>query len=189
MITCSTPHRPWSNGVCINGVVYYIAKTGASMLQLSLMRFGLRSEKLDLLTSLPPQIRTPGLYCETLITYQGKVAIPINHTSYITDVWVIDQDAEKHEWLKKITFSTQKYLRNTYRYFRVIGTTHTGDFILAPSSYSDEVYVFHYNPGTNHFRKVNFRITKLKPHCHIRAIVFSDYVESVRLLSNRQLII
>jgi len=57
--TSIIPHRPCSNGVCIDSVVYYVAKTGAGMLHLCIMRFDLSSEILDLFTSLPQEIRPP----------------------------------------------------------------------------------------------------------------------------------
>ncbi|KAG2238774.1 hypothetical protein Bca52824_091945 [Brassica carinata] len=53
MIEYSIPHRYCTNShVCLDGVVYFVAKTGADWSQRSLMKFDLRYEKLDLLTSL-----------------------------------------------------------------------------------------------------------------------------------------
>ncbi|KAG7598247.1 F-box-like domain superfamily [Arabidopsis suecica] len=180
-------HRPWSNGVCIDGVVYYVAKTGQGMSQLSLMRFDLRDDNLNLFTSLPEEIRTPTIYSETLINYKGKVAMATPVTSFTFDVWVMDLD----EWLKKITFSIEPW-KGSFRCLRVRGTTCTGEFILAPSYYSDEYYVFHYNPDKKSITKI--KIDQGSAHCEFKgrrykAIVFSDYRESVRLLSERQFMI
>ncbi|KAG7592918.1 F-box associated interaction domain [Arabidopsis thaliana x Arabidopsis arenosa] len=183
-------HCPWSNGVCIDGVVYYVAKTGKGMSQLSLMRFDLRADTLNLFTSLPEEIRTSSLCSDTLLNFEGKVAIAIPTTSYIFDVWVMDQDGEKHEWLKNITFSIEPW-KSLFGYLYVRGTTHTGEFILAPWQYSDEFYVFHYNPGKNSFTKIKIDVSaddEFKGRSK-RAIVFSNYVESVRLLSERQFMI
>ncbi|KAL1205882.1 F-box protein [Cardamine amara subsp. amara] len=153
------------------------------MLQPSLMRFDLRSEKLDLFNILPTKISSKSHHFETLIIYKGKVAIVTKSASFKFYVWAIDQDAQNHEWLMIISF------RILTRSLRVIGTTHTGEFILAPSSYSDDVYVAHYNPGTNDYREIKFMITKLSPHCYRRAMVFSDYLENVRLMSKRNFMI
>ncbi|KAL9279579.1 putative F-box domain-containing protein [Arabidopsis thaliana] len=129
--TSIIPHRPCSNGVCIDSVVYYVAKTGAGMLHLCIMRFDLSSEILDLFTSLPQEIRPPSLIIENLINYEGKLAIPTETTSYTYVVWVIDQDSEKHECLKKLTFSIEPAWKNSFVNLRLIGyTTHTCEFIL-----------------------------------------------------------
>nr|VDD33661.1 unnamed protein product [Brassica oleracea] len=53
MMECSIPHRPCSNSVCIDGVIYYAAKTGTER---SLMRFDVRSEKFHLITGVPAEI-------------------------------------------------------------------------------------------------------------------------------------
>ncbi|KAG7555388.1 F-box domain, partial [Arabidopsis suecica] len=220
MINCSIPHRPWSwNGVCINGVVYYIAKTGEGMLHLSIMRFDLKSDDLDLFTSLPEEIET-SLYDCLLINYEGKVAIPTRPTDNTCDVWVMNQEGGKLEWLKKISFSIKPNWKGSC-YLVVTGTTPTGEFILAPTHYYDSFYVFHYNPDLNSFRKItiqapgvpkynyhqklafvfwdyiyvfhyhphknSFRRTKVEASSAFmyrsrRAMVFPDYVESVRLL-------
>ncbi|KAG7592916.1 F-box-like domain superfamily, partial [Arabidopsis thaliana x Arabidopsis arenosa] len=122
---------------------------GQGMSQLSLMRFDLRADNLNLFASLPEEIRTPTIYSDTLINYKGKVAMATPVTSFTFDVWVLDLD----EWLKKITFSIEPW-KGSFRCLRVRGTTCTGEFILAPSYYSDEYYVFHYNPDKKSFTKI-----------------------------------
>ncbi|CAH8253512.1 unnamed protein product [Arabidopsis lyrata] len=119
------------------------------MSQLSLMRFDLRADNMNLFTSLPEEIRTPTIYSDTLINYKGKLAMAAPVTSFTFDVWVLDQD----KCLKKITFSIEPW-KSLFRCLRVRGTTCTGEFILAPSYYSDEFYVFHYNPDKNSFTKI-----------------------------------
>ncbi|CAH2072668.1 unnamed protein product [Thlaspi arvense] len=71
MIDSSIPHSPLSNGLCLDGAVYYIASTPLG--QTSLMRFDLRSEELDRFTSLPSDLQA----ADTLINYEGKIAIPL----------------------------------------------------------------------------------------------------------------
>ncbi|XP_019097357.1 PREDICTED: putative F-box protein At5g15660 [Camelina sativa] len=157
MINCSVPHRPWSNGVCINGVVYYVARTGAEMSHMRLMRFALRpGDSLDIFTSLPEEINKEiesSIYYLFLINYEGKVAIPTNTSLYTYDVWVMNQEGGKHEWLKKITFSIEPWKR-LFDYLYVRGATHTGEIILAPTHYSNAYYIFHYNPDKKSFRKI-----------------------------------
>ncbi|XP_010431582.1 PREDICTED: putative F-box protein At1g26515 [Camelina sativa] len=187
MLDCSIPdHRPWSNGVCIDGVVYYVAKTGQGMSQLSIMRFELRADSLNLLTSLPEEIQTPSLYSDTLMNYKGKLAIATEITAFTFDVWVMNLDGEKHEPLKKITFGIKLKQR-----LRVRGTTHTGEFIFAPRRYYG-FYVTYYNPDKNSIKEIKIDVSadcdEFKSR-FISAIVFPDYLESFRLLSERQFMI
>ena len=75
MVECTIPHRPCSSGVCIDGFIYYAAKTGS---QRSLMRFDSRSEEFHLITRVPTEIvLSKDQYSQDMIiNYQGKVAIP-----------------------------------------------------------------------------------------------------------------
>ncbi|XP_013617152.1 PREDICTED: putative F-box protein At5g15660 [Brassica oleracea var. oleracea] len=54
-IDCDIPHRTWSNGLCIDGSVYYIAYTGA--VTMSLMRFDLNSEKFDIFARVSEEMK------------------------------------------------------------------------------------------------------------------------------------
>ncbi|VVB14643.1 unnamed protein product [Arabis nemorensis] len=185
MIECNIPHRCLSDGhVYINGVVYYVAYTSADLSQLSLMRFDLKSEKLDLLTSLSPDIGARHRHDSiTLINYQGKVALPAKTSTYTYEVWIMDQDAETRVWSKKI-FSIERCEDLIQLSLHITGTTHTGEFILAPRHYCEGFHVIHYNPDTNSFRNIKVEVNEdyeFKRRC-TRAIVFSDYVENVRLL-------
>ncbi|ESQ41541.1 hypothetical protein EUTSA_v10015249mg, partial [Eutrema salsugineum] len=162
LIECSLPHRPCSNGVCIDGVVYYLSKTGNDLSQVSLMSFDLRSEKFGLVTGVPANT---GIVVYTswktlfVLTYEGKVAIPIQASyAYEFDVWIMDPNDEKHEWtLMKISLGieTWKILFQYNQMIRIRGITQTGEFILTPTSYkSDDVYVVYYNPNTDTLRKI-----------------------------------
>ncbi|CAA7051298.1 unnamed protein product [Microthlaspi erraticum] len=76
MDDCSIPHYPWSSGLCIDGVLYYVAITGKEVLLFSMMRFDLRSEKLDLLTGLPASLEAP----DACTVYFDKVQGESCHT-------------------------------------------------------------------------------------------------------------
>ncbi|CAF1886268.1 unnamed protein product [Brassica oleracea var. botrytis] len=183
VIECSIPHSFSScRHVCIDGFVYYAVRTGADLSQRSLMKFDLRYETLDLITSLPADMpSTPRGF--SLINYEGKVAIPTNTSGNTFNVWVIDQAAPKHGWLKK-SFSIESWRRSPK--LRIYGSTHTGEFVLAPRYYSDDFNVIIYNPDTNGLRKIKVEVNgdyefKLG-HYRTRAMVYSEYVESIRLL-------
>ncbi|XP_056846796.1 putative F-box protein At5g15670 [Raphanus sativus] len=190
MLKCSIiPHRPCSNGLCMDGVIYYAAKTGTGH---SLMRFDLRSEKFHLITGVPAEIAlTPGPYSSyvMIFNYQGKVAIPNNTSTSTFHVWVMDQNAEDKEqkWLKKVNFSVEpgKNLFNCpHVYIKGITQT-TGEFIMVPYSYySGDVYVVLYNHYTDTFRKIKVlgdAAYDVKRH-RGTGIFISDYIESVRFL-------
>ena len=179
-IECSIPHRYCCNAyVCIDGVVYFVAKTGAD---LCLMKFDLRYEKWDLLTRLSSDMSRLGEDC-TLINYEGKVAITTTNTSGDTfNVWVIDQAAREPGWLKKsFSIESWKFLSK----LSIYGSTHTGEFILAPRYYSHDFSVILYNPNTNGLRKIKVDVKgsdEFKHGRRMRTMVFSEYFQSIRLL-------
>jgi len=183
MIDYTTPHGPVLNSVCIDGVLYYVAFTGEDLSQLSLMRFDLGSEKLDLFTSLPADFPAAFLHGFTLMRYKGKVALATKTLFIGIEVWVLDQQAEIHGWLKK-SFSIKGVRRWLFCDLFITGTTHTGEFILAPRFYSNSFYVIYYNPDTKSLRKTKVEVHggyDFK-HRETKAMVFPDYVETVRLL-------
>ncbi|XP_018453990.1 putative F-box protein At1g31000 [Raphanus sativus] len=96
MVKCNTsPHCPITNSVCINGVMYYVSSTGKKrMSEWFLMRFDVRTEKLDLL----PQLSwiPDGFYRLSLINYQGKVTFVVQTYPSITtfDLWVMEDTVE-----------------------------------------------------------------------------------------------
>ncbi|EOA22038.1 hypothetical protein CARUB_v10002563mg, partial [Capsella rubella] len=185
-IKYTIPHRPLSNSVCIDGVLYYVAKTGAELSQLSLMRFDLGSNGLDLFTSLSADMDARRLDGSStlLISYEGRVALPIKISTYEFELWVMDQHTKEDGWLKT-SFDIEHWKSSLpLEYLHIKGTTHTGEFILAPRYYSDDFNVIHYNPDTDSFRSTKVEVYEdhaFKRRC-TRALVFSDYVESVRFL-------
>ncbi|KAL0747866.1 hypothetical protein Bca101_029868 [Brassica carinata] len=96
MVKCNTsPHCPKANGVCINGVLYYVASTEKKrMSEWFLMRFDVRTEKLGLLSRL--SWRLYDLDRLSLINYQGKVTFVVQTcpSSTIFDLWVMKDTVE-----------------------------------------------------------------------------------------------
>ncbi|KAL0728040.1 hypothetical protein Bca4012_024133 [Brassica carinata] len=157
---------------------------GANWSQRSLVKFNLRYEKLDFVTSLSADMRID-LCGYSLINYMGKVAIPSNVSRNAFNVWVIDQAADpKHGWLKK-SFSIDETWESLSN-LRIYGYTHTGEFVVAPKYYSDDFSVTLFNPNTNGLRKIKVDVNgdyEFKHgHNRSRAMVYSEYVESIRLL-------
>ncbi|CAN6872989.1 unnamed protein product [Brassica oleracea] len=190
MVECSIPHCPCSSGVCIDGVIYYMAKTGtANLSQLSLVSFDSRCDKFDLVTGVSPEIllNENQFSHVVILNFEGKVAITTK-TTHTFDVWVMDQNAEERKWLKKLTFSVEpwKSLFHSPSSVSIKGITQTGEFILVPYYYNSyDVYVGLYNHYTDTFRKVKAEGNEdndfIKRN-YVRGIFFSDCIESVRFL-------
>ncbi|KAG2238773.1 hypothetical protein Bca4012_024134 [Brassica carinata] len=179
-IECGIPHLFCCNAyVCIDGVVYFVAKIASA--DLFLMKFDLRYEKWDLVTGLSPDMSHLGDDF-TLINYEGKVAVTTNTSGDTFNVWVIDQAARERGWLKKnFSIESWKFLSK----LRISGSTHTGEFVLAPRYYSHDFNVILYDPNTNGLRKIKVDVTggnEFKHGRRTRAMVFWDYAESIRLL-------
>ncbi|CAA7053920.1 unnamed protein product [Microthlaspi erraticum] len=103
MIECSIIHRPQTNGVCINGVVYYGAWMCTHSSDYCLVRFDVRSEKYGQVVQFSSDHCSPSLLSDQdsyLISYKGKVTLAIKGKQLMSyDLWVL-KDAEKHEWSK-----------------------------------------------------------------------------------------
>ncbi|KAF8052391.1 hypothetical protein N665_1562s0002 [Sinapis alba] len=184
MLECRIPHRPLSYGVCVHGVIYYMAKTGSTnnWSQLSLMSFDLRSEKFGVSPEIPiTEVQNSHV---VILNFQGKVAITTKASTYTFDVWVMDEDPEEgNKWLMKLTFSVEPW-NGLFRNLYITGMTQTGEFILAPYFNSDDVYVGLYNHYTDTFRKIKVQGKEDNDfkRNHVKRIFSSDYIENVRLL-------
>ncbi|XP_010550063.1 PREDICTED: putative F-box protein At1g26515 [Tarenaya hassleriana] len=148
MIECSVPHCPATDGVCINGVVYYGACTGKDMNELVLVSFDVRSEEFGFIR-LPGDVEKSRLFHLTLINYQGKVAVADGGPFVGYDLWILE-DAKKHEWSKIHVW--HKYFDDKNLF--VIGTTTSHEIIFAPMHFRRPFYVTYYNGKGNSIRRV-----------------------------------
>ncbi|KAJ4896702.1 F-box protein DOR [Raphanus sativus] len=150
-IHCGIPHFPISGGVCINGVLYYIA-TEDSMI----VCFDVRSEKYTF-------IRARGAVDLTtnLINYRGKLA---SLGFYGNDeagksfyIWVL-QDPESQVWLKfdyRFPIETWSEGRKDESYS--VGVTGKSEILFFPDYVSDPFYVFYYNLERKTIRRSEIR--------------------------------
>lgn len=126
-----TPHGPFyphSQGMTINGVLYYIAWTDED--RGVLMSFDLSSEEFNLIELLPYE----NLSCTSLINYQGKVATcedTLLSSDGIVDVCVLE-DADKSQWSNKKTFVLPVSQMNFVHGDRLVigGTRDSGKVLL-----------------------------------------------------------
>ena len=176
-IDCDIPHRTWSNGLCIDGSVYYIAYTGA--VTMSLMRFDLNSEKFDIFARVSEEMKA---FCylengsRTLINYHGKVATAIQtyYEPATIDLFVFE--AGKQDYKEK-SFDNLPQL-----HLRVKGViNHMGDIIFAPScSERDDIVIIHHDLKGASFKKMKFEVAK--HDWFNESNYFMGYVESLMLI-------
>ncbi|XP_010541154.1 PREDICTED: F-box protein DOR-like [Tarenaya hassleriana] len=161
MIECSVPHYPEKDhycseydGICINGVVYYQARSqkynGISMI----MSFDVGSEKFSFIK--PPEGIDFHLFHLILINYKGKLA-KICCGSDI-DLWVLE-DAEKHEWSRKIHVPSPSWgypIRKSIKY-HIVTVNDEGEIVFAPRYLNHPLRVIYYNLERNTVRKVEIK--------------------------------
>ncbi|KAG7599672.1 F-box-like domain superfamily [Arabidopsis suecica] len=151
-IKCSLRHSIASEGVCINGVLYYLGDTSECfMTGFVVVCFDVRSETFSFIY--------PGSYCE-LINYKGKLGL-VFYDDYADDaielrLWVLE-DEERQEWSKYAhTLRDDKFL---VHYVSIVGVTGTGEIVLSMADYISKqpFYVFYFNPERNIIQRVEIQ--------------------------------
>ncbi|ESQ33741.1 hypothetical protein EUTSA_v10009326mg, partial [Eutrema salsugineum] len=146
-IQCPLTQTPISQGICINGVLYYLADYIALI-----VCFDVKSEKFKFIEAVE-------CFYATLINYKGKLG-GIRH-KYNCDsntlelrMWVLE-DVEKQEWSKYIyTLQDDRFV--DLRYFTVAGVTTMGEIVL--SMYKSKLfYVFYFNPERSTHQSVEIQ--------------------------------
>ncbi|CAH8320161.1 unnamed protein product [Eruca vesicaria subsp. sativa] len=173
-IDCDIPHCGWSNGLCIDGFVYYIASTHTGM---CVMRFDLKSEKIDIFARVSDEMKPSILKrSKTLINYHGKVALAIQPFGPVRSVDLFVFEAGKHAYKEK-SFYNLPHLP-----LRIKGVmNHTGGIISTPSDFGSEVSVFHHDIKGASFKKMEFEV--VAKHDWLSASnCFMGYVESLMLI-------
>ncbi|EOA19154.1 hypothetical protein CARUB_v10007830mg, partial [Capsella rubella] len=162
-ISCnSPPHLPLSEGLSINGRMYYLA--WVRLLHCVLVIFDINSEETSML-EVPNDIywRDTGL-----IEYGGKIAL-LHYTDLenegVIELWVLE-DAENNMWRSKILVVHPSQLAMVDGIsLRVQGTTRNGEVILVPEA--NLFNIFLYDLQKNHIRKIeinggpNSHLTKI----------------------------
>ncbi|AAG34246.1 hypothetical protein [Arabidopsis thaliana] len=166
-IEYSYPHYPRkkSNGICINGVLYY-RNTNAMI-----VRFDVRSEEFRFV-----EIK---MYVEilSLINYKGKLGVLFPNTD-LAQLWVLD-DTNKVEWSKhNFVFPDTT--------FEAIRATDTGEMFCASSCWRDSLYVSYYDLEKESVKKVKIKGIEDKlsigKHHANEFFIFPNHVENVMVL-------
>ncbi|CAA7048047.1 unnamed protein product [Microthlaspi erraticum] len=156
-IKCSFKHEKVSEGICVNGVLYYLGETCEDKVddedeyeKFVLVCFDVRSEEFKFIYL--------ERFCE-LINYMGKLGVI--HYDYVDDamellVWVLE-DFEKQKWSKyEYTLKDDKFLPY---HVSIVGVSATGEIVLSMGDYTSEqpFYVFYFNPERNTLQRVEIK--------------------------------
>ncbi|XP_048605227.1 putative F-box protein At1g26515 [Brassica napus] len=176
-IDCGIPHTTLSKGLCIDGFVYYIARTDARMM--CLMRFDLNSEKFNIYARVSEEMKA--LYfrdngSRTLLNYHGKVAVAIQPSHSVPSIDLFIFEAGKQDYKEK-SFDNLPQL-----HLRVKGViNHMGDIIFAPScSEGDDIVIIHHDLKGASFKKMKFEVAN--HDWFNESNYFMGYVESLMLI-------
>ncbi|CAH8268362.1 unnamed protein product [Arabidopsis lyrata] len=131
------PHRPYSQGISINGVLYYGARVHKN--KCVLMSFDLITEEFNLI-ELPIEACIVGnTRCANLMIYRGKVAVfeySRLMTECILDLWVVE-DARESEWSHKAFVLPSHQLMQSLRFDELLmhNTSRSGELRLSEGSF------------------------------------------------------
>ncbi|KAG7561141.1 F-box-like domain superfamily [Arabidopsis thaliana x Arabidopsis arenosa] len=189
-------HRfPWTQGICINGVLYFLAKSYLSETVSLIVSFDCSSEEFKFIEAacLDDHIEDPtGLI---LVNYMGKLGVTNckcvdagGRRTVELCMWVLE-DVEKLEWVKYLyTLPENEVLASCE--FSVTGVTATGDIVLCVKYTCKPYYVFYFNPGKKTLQTVEIQGFGAKlEEVDNRGEVFAyvDYVEDLSLNDATQL--
>ncbi|KFK27977.1 hypothetical protein AALP_AA8G456000 [Arabis alpina] len=149
------PHLPTRLGLCINGVIYYLAST--CMSRSIVIRFDVRSEEF-LMIQAPDDVS--GVFMVTgFIEYAGRPAI-LDHTRFrnkgMVDLWVLE-DGGKWTMKSLVLRSSQMHLIDNNISWAVQGTTRNGEVIFSRFDLLPPYYILYYDLQKNDLRRVKIR--------------------------------
>ncbi|VYS60701.1 unnamed protein product [Arabidopsis thaliana] len=199
-IPCPLYERCSSNqGICINGVLYYLAKTvlvetvfGLTFL---IVRFDVSSEEFKFIDAARFNDRLKDPTRLSLVNYMGKLGVTDckcvdagGRRTVELCLWVLE-DVEKLEWVKYVyTLPENEVLASCE--FSVAGVTATGDIVLCMKYTCKPYYVFYFNPEKKTLQTVEIQGFGAKlEEVENRGEVFAyvDYVEDLSLNDAKQL--
>ena len=152
MIECKHHHYladPEKKGICMDGVVYYVARINHKLL--SLISFNLRSEEFNVI-KFPKDVKH--IWSSNLVNYNGKIALTSYSCNGTLDLWVMKDDASKQEWSKASLLVPCWTDLVGDQSFRFKGTLSTGELTFAPCFITDPFFFICYDLKEKSARKV-----------------------------------
>ncbi|CAA0225935.1 unnamed protein product [Arabidopsis thaliana] len=177
--------RPLYDGICINGVLYYLGRVHDDLDGFpDMVCFDIKFEKFSYIKKANGMKRNSGVNLQpTLVNHKGKIAKlqanigpgSIRYTGI--QLWVLE-DAEKHQWSSYIYVVPPPWkniIEETK--LRFVGTSDTGDIVLSPCNISNSFYLLYYNPERNAIARVEIQgMEAFKTH---KSYAFLDYAENI----------
>ncbi|CAH8254737.1 unnamed protein product [Arabidopsis lyrata] len=174
------PHYPKSDGICIDGTLYYTAGFDMRISVSMIVCFDVRSEKFSFINIDECMLMTASC---TLINYKGKLGalqfsfLPPKRLEF----WVL-QDAQKYIWSKDIytlpPFWNNVVVKRTE--LVIVGMTPGGEVVLTPYCLVDAFYVYYFNLESKSLTRV--QVQGLKMFKRTRVYTSLDYVENLKLM-------
>lgn len=179
-IECPKPHLALPNGICINGVLYYLGIGFGRPFMV--VCFDVRSEKFTCLAV------EDSFWEATLINCNGKLGVvfpdPLDYfraTSISLVLWVLD-DAKIQKW------STHIYLLPPLwrdlvgdTLLNPVGMTRTGEFVFSSNYLADPFHIFYYNVVRNTIVRFEVQLGIVFEGRH-KIYTFMDHVEDMKLM-------
>ncbi|KAG7593643.1 F-box domain [Arabidopsis thaliana x Arabidopsis arenosa] len=158
-IRCPLSHKVCGEGICVNGVWYYLAcKIDEEYYYVIdeesyvIVCFDVRSEKFKFIDAKCIGRDT------TLINYKGKLGGIdwVERGNRELCMWVLE-DVEKQKWSKYVyTLPEDEVLIDLDKYY-VVGVTARGEVVLSRKCTREPFYVFFFNPERNTLQRVEIQ--------------------------------
>ncbi|XP_019086338.1 PREDICTED: putative F-box protein At5g52620 [Camelina sativa] len=185
-IQCAVKHCPISEGICINGVLYYMAEINQGVKIIAC--FDVRYEKLWFLDAYSTPSMIFQYYSPKLINYKGKLGVICwqwnrqpngrRKSSLHFSMWTLD-DAQKQKWLRRVYyFPVDIAVEGT---ISVVGVTANGEIIMSMVYTYNPFFVFFFNPERMTLQRVEIQGFEAHGN-HSRVYTFVDYAEDLKFI-------
>lgn len=183
------PHNPFTDGVCIDGTLYYGAYTSMNFVgDTTIVAFNVGLEKFEFIAG-PPDLF---MFKEDVILTEWKGHLGVIDFEQLNRAGRVDlevlEDPQKRVWSNK-SFTLPPSWRDVVGegQIYVAGTVYTGEIILVPQSFIKPVMVFFYDANSGSVRGVTVEglpdseswFTELNHSRWLKNIRFTEHVESI----------
>ncbi|CAA7055595.1 unnamed protein product [Microthlaspi erraticum] len=172
------------DGICINGILYYLDEDYNDGKCCDIVCFDVRYEKFSYIKTDKELGKARGKIDSSLVNYKGKLAkldpiICSNH-GIVTGInlWVL-QDSEKNEWWSYayvLPPPWKSIVEGPRLHF--VGITNNGEIVMSPEYIGKCLYLVYYNPKRNTLTRVG--IKGMEAYEKSKARIFLDYVEDLK---------
>lgn len=175
-IECSVPHFPFFEGICIDGILYYLA-----------WRFGKGNSKPCVVVCFDVRFETfkfvdmdMAVRPLTLINCKGKLGV-FKFDFPRIQLSILD-DANVNKWSKEHTYVLPPLWSHLVEKtpLNIVGMAPTGEIVLAPCfTLADPFYIFYYNVERNTIVTVEIKLG-IEASRRQRIYTFVEHIENVK---------